>query len=277
MRLSKAVGPWLCKIVGNIWSFVFWSNGNLSMLPCIDKNHMVLLSDEWITQCCLAADYWAIVVVLRSMCGATFSWGLGKVTALVNTVCSCCSCNYRSWEGTRVNHVIFIKWSRDTSIGCFRVMWHFHIRMIVDQSALPWWNTAIMMHNEVGWIVKHMKAIEGMVTLISRINPWILSIQSLEAHQHIEVLSCNNQVFNSDDCMVGVQMHKAVKVKKRWPIVRMGMELTKLFLVPTAQLLHPSLREQEWNLALIHVGIHQSYCHCAWCTSFRRCTTISDW
>ncbi len=25
---------------------------------------------------------------------------------LGNMVCSCCSCNYRSWEGTRVNHII---------------------------------------------------------------------------------------------------------------------------------------------------------------------------
>ncbi len=67
---------------------------------------MVLLSDERIIRCCLAADFRAIVVVLRSTCGGTFSRGLGKVTALVNMVCSCCSCNCRSWEGTHVNHVI---------------------------------------------------------------------------------------------------------------------------------------------------------------------------
>ncbi len=71
------------------------------------------------------------------------------------------------------------------------------------KSALLWWNTGIMMCNKMGWIAKHVrngchrvkvvlpcvqsliywKAIEGMATLISRINPWILSIQSLDAHQ----------------------------------------------------------------------------------------------
>ncbi len=69
---------------------------------------MVLLSNEWITKCCLAADFWVIVIVLRSTCRATFSQGLGIVTALVNTVCSCRSCNYHSWESTRVNHVILL-------------------------------------------------------------------------------------------------------------------------------------------------------------------------
>ncbi len=75
---------------------------------------MVLLSDEQINKCCLAADFWAIVVVLRSTRGGTFSQGLGIVTALVNTVCSCRSCNYHSWEGTRVNHVISLsdQWAR---------------------------------------------------------------------------------------------------------------------------------------------------------------------
>ncbi len=70
---------------------------------------MVLLSDERIIKCCLAAEFWAIVVVLKSTHGSTFSRGLGVVTALVNTVCSCRSCNYRGSKGTRVNHVIFIK------------------------------------------------------------------------------------------------------------------------------------------------------------------------
>ncbi len=67
---------------------------------------MVLLSDEQITKCCLAVDFWAIVIMLKSTHGSTFSRELGTVTALVNMVCSCHSCNYHSWEGTHVNHVI---------------------------------------------------------------------------------------------------------------------------------------------------------------------------
>ncbi len=69
---------------------------------------MVLLSNEWITTCCLAVDFWVIVIVLRSTHGAMFSQGLDIITALVNTVCSCHSCNYRSWESTCVNHVILL-------------------------------------------------------------------------------------------------------------------------------------------------------------------------
>ncbi len=57
---------------------------------------MVLLSDKLIIRCCLAMDYWVIVIVLRSMCGTTLSGGLDIVIALVNTVCSCHSCNYRN-------------------------------------------------------------------------------------------------------------------------------------------------------------------------------------
>ncbi len=67
---------------------------------------MVLLSNEGIIKCCLTVDYWVIVIVLRSMHRAMFSRGLGIVTALVNTVCSCCSCNCHSWKGTHVNHII---------------------------------------------------------------------------------------------------------------------------------------------------------------------------
>ncbi len=70
---------------------------------------MVLLSDKWIIRCCLAMDYWVIVIILRSMCETTLSGGLGIVIALVNTVCSCHSYNYHNWKGTCVNHVIFIK------------------------------------------------------------------------------------------------------------------------------------------------------------------------
>ncbi len=72
----------------------------------MDANHVVLLSEERIIRCCLAADYLAAVAVLRCMRGATIIRSLGTVTALVNMVYSCRSCNYRSWEGTRVNHII---------------------------------------------------------------------------------------------------------------------------------------------------------------------------
>ncbi len=95
-----------------------------------------LLSDARIVRCCLAADYWAIVVVLRSTRGVTFSWGLGEVTALVNTVCICHSCYCRSWEGTRIDHVIFFKWSMSASTQCFWVMHQFRIGVIVDRRCL---------------------------------------------------------------------------------------------------------------------------------------------
>ncbi len=71
------------------------------------------------------------------------------------------------------------------------------------EGALPWWSTAIRMRGKMGWITKRVrggchrikvvsvcvqslvcwKAVEGTVALISRQNPRILSIQSLEAHQ----------------------------------------------------------------------------------------------
>ncbi len=76
------------------------------MLLCLDENHMVLLSNKQINKCCLAADFWVIAVVLRSTCGAMFSQDFGIVTALVNMVCSFHNCNYCSWEGTHVNHII---------------------------------------------------------------------------------------------------------------------------------------------------------------------------
>ncbi len=141
--------------------------------------------------------------MLRSTCGGTFSGGLGIVTALVNTVCSCRSCNYRSWEGTCVNHIISLsdqwvcqlvasEWCDNSIFGWWSI-----------NGALLWWNMAIMMHSKMGWITKHIrsdchrvkvvlpcvdllvywKAVEGTATLISRENLWFLSVQSLEAHQ----------------------------------------------------------------------------------------------
>ena len=168
-----------------------------------------LLSDARIVRCCLAADYWAIVVVLRSTRGVTFSWGLGEVTALVNTVCSGHSCYCRSWEGTHVDHVIFIKWSMSTSTWCFWVMRQFRIGVIVDRRCL-----AVMRYGNYdawqdGMDIKRVrsgcrrmkvvlvcvqslvcwKSVEGTVVLISRQNPRILSVQSLEAHHRITACS----------------------------------------------------------------------------------------
>ncbi len=125
-----------------------------------------------------------------------FSRGLGIVTALVNTVCSCHGCNYRSWEGTHVNHIISLsdwwscqlvasEWCDDSVLGWLSI-----------KGTLPWWNTAIMMCNEMEWITKCMKssccrvkvvlpcvellvyweAIEGTAMLISRENLRILSV-----------------------------------------------------------------------------------------------------
>ncbi len=141
--------------------------------------------------------------MLRSTCGGTFSQGLGIVTALVNTVCSCHSCNYHSWEGTRINHVISLsdqwacqlvasEWCDNSVLGWWSI-----------NGALLWWNMAIMMHSKMGWITKRVrsdchrvkvvlpgvklliywKTIEGMTMLISRENLRVLSVQSLEAHQ----------------------------------------------------------------------------------------------
>ncbi len=154
----------------------------------MDVNHVVSLSNERIVRCCLAVDYWVIVVVLRSTHGATFSWGLGIVTALVNTACSCRSCNYRSWEGTRVNHVISLsdQWARQ--LGASEWCVNSVLGWLSIEGALPWWSMAIMMHGKMGWITKCVrsgcrrmkvvsvgvqslvcwKAIEGMATLISR-------------------------------------------------------------------------------------------------------------
>ncbi len=180
---------------------------------------MVLLSDARIVGCCLAADFWTIAVVLKSAYGSTFSWGLGSVTALVNTVCSCRSCNYHSWEGTRVNHVISLSdwWARQLVAsewcdGPVLGWWSIN-------GALPWWNMAIMMRSEMGWITKrarsdcrrvkvvlpcvellvYWKAVEGTATLVSSENPRILSVQSLEAHQRMSQ-SCGKRPWVSPYC-----------------------------------------------------------------------------
>ncbi len=83
----------------------------------------------------------------------------------------------------------------------------------------------------MGWITKHMKsgchrmkvvsmcvqsfvcwkAVEGTVALISRINPWILSIQSLEAHQHLcKGLSYAQYTWNTGNTILKLQAVLAV-------------------------------------------------------------------
>ncbi len=99
-----------------------------------------------------------IVVLLRGTRGVMFSWGQGEVTDLVNTVCSCRSCNYCSWEGTRINHVISLndRWARQlvASEWCDNsILGWWSIK-----GALPWWNMAIMMHSEMGWITKRVRS-----------------------------------------------------------------------------------------------------------------------
>ncbi len=120
----------------------------------MNVNHVVLLSEEQIIRCCLAADYWAAVAVLRCMHGAMIIRSLGTVTALVNTVYSCRSCNYRSWEGTRVNHVISLNdWRAhqpDASEWCSSPV----LGWLSIKGALPWWDMVIEMRGELGRITE---------------------------------------------------------------------------------------------------------------------------
>ncbi len=111
------------------------------------------LSDARIVRCCLAADYWVIVVVLRNMHGVMFSWSLGEVTALINMVCSC-----RSWEGTRVNHVISLNdwWAHqpDASEWCSNPV----LGWLSIKGALLWWDMVIVMRGELGRITECMRS-----------------------------------------------------------------------------------------------------------------------
>ncbi len=154
----------------------------------MDANCVVLLSKERIIRCCLAADYLAAVAVLRCMCGATIIRSLGTVTALVNTVYSCCSCNYRSWEGTCVNHVISLNdwWAHqpDASEWCSNPV----LGWLSIKGALPWWDMVIEMRGELGRITEVCEVYNGVVSKVlgdGWLNPRILSVQSLEAHQRV--------------------------------------------------------------------------------------------
>ncbi len=122
---------------------VVLSNSKSLILPCMDVNHMVLLSDEWIMRCCVAVDYWATVAVLRCTLVAMVIWGLGTVTALVNAVCSCCGCNYRSRKDIHVNHIISLNdwWVRQ--LGASEWCSNPILGLSSIKGALPWWDTVI--------------------------------------------------------------------------------------------------------------------------------------
>ncbi len=124
----------------------------------MDMNRVVLLSEEQIIRCCLAADYWAAVAVLRCMRGATIIRSLGTVTVLVNTVYSCRSCNYRSWEGTRVNHIISLNdwWAHqpDASEWCSNPV----LGWLSIKGALLWWDMVIVMRGKLGRITECVKS-----------------------------------------------------------------------------------------------------------------------
>ncbi len=124
----------------------------------MDANCVVLLSKERIIRCCVAADYWAAVAVLRCMHGATIIRSFGTVTALVNMVYSCRSCNCHSWEGTHVNHVISLndwwahqpdasEWCRNPVLGWLSI-----------KGALPWWDMVIVMQGELGRITECVRS-----------------------------------------------------------------------------------------------------------------------
>ena len=128
------------------------------------------------------------------------SWrsnSLSKTRSIV-AVCS----KYHGWMSGRGNHVISLSdWlARHCADGkrCSNAV----LRWFTIEGALPWWSTAIRMRGKMGWITKCIrsgchrmkvvsmcvqslvcwKAVEGTVALISRENPRILSVQSLEAH-----------------------------------------------------------------------------------------------
>ena len=141
----------------------------------MDANRVGLLSDERIIRCCLAADYWAAVAVLRCMRGAMIIRSLGTVTALVNMVCSCHSCNYRSWEGTHVNHVISLNdwWAHqpDASEWCSNPI----LGWLSIKDVLPWWDMVIVMQGKLGRITECMwsgchsfRIVSGCLWLILR-------------------------------------------------------------------------------------------------------------
>ncbi len=117
-----------------------------------------LLSDEWIIRCCLVADYWAAVAMLRCTLGSMIIRGLGTVTALVNTVCSCCGCDYRSWKSIHVNHIISLNdwWAHQ--LGASEYSSNFVVAWLSIR-----WGTVIVMHGELGRITEHWRSIDIMV------------------------------------------------------------------------------------------------------------------
>ncbi len=128
------------------------------MLPCIDENYVVLLSDEWIIRCCLAVDYWAAVAMLRCMPGAMIIRSLGTVTALVNAVYSCRGCNYRSWKGTCINHIISLNDWWVHQLGASEWCSNPVLGWLSIKGALPWWDMVIVMWGELGRITECVKS-----------------------------------------------------------------------------------------------------------------------
>ncbi len=128
------------------------------MLPCMDVDRVVLLSEERIIRCCLAVDYWAAVAMLRYMHGATIIRSLGIVTALVNVVCSCRSCNYCSWKGTHVNHVISLNdwWAHQ--LGASEWCSNPVLGWLLIKGALPWWDMVIVMRGKLWRIMECMRS-----------------------------------------------------------------------------------------------------------------------
>ncbi len=109
-------------------------------------------------RCCLATDYWATVAVLRCTLVATIIWDLGTVTALVNMVCSCHGCNYCSWKGTHVNHIISLNnwWAHQ--LGASEWCSNSVLGWLSIKGALPWWDMVIVMWGELGRITECMRS-----------------------------------------------------------------------------------------------------------------------
>ena len=84
------------------------------------------------------------------------SWQSNSLSKTRSVVAMCLK--YHGWMSGRSNHVISLsdwlarycadgKWYGNSVLGWFAI-----------EGALPWWNTAIMMHNEMGWITKHVRS-----------------------------------------------------------------------------------------------------------------------
>ncbi len=119
---------------------------------------------QWVDhRCCLAAEYWAAVAMLRYTLGSMIIRGLGTVTALVNTACSCSGCNYRSWKGIHVNHIIPLNDWWACQLGASECCGNSVLRWLSINGALLWWGMVIIMHSKLKRIMKHWKSMKVMV------------------------------------------------------------------------------------------------------------------